>query len=144
MTLLNEIQSVNWQLALTAPGDVVEGLADIRQCIALIIITSKGSDPLRPEFGTNIYKLVDRPVNVAAPQILAEITQGIQLWERRVRIKRIVYQIVVERIYIDLTLELIINGQSAELLFEIDRIRRFEQQNTDNRAFGRGFSLGFR
>lgn len=144
MTLLTEIKSVNWQLGLNAVGDVVEGIADIRQCIALIIITSKGSDPLRPEFGTNIYKLVDKPVNVAAPQILAEITQGIQLWEPRVRLKSILYEIEGEKLYFDMTIQLIINGQSAQLLFELDRQRRVQQQNTDDRAFGRGFSLGFR
>lgn len=144
MTLINEIESVNWQIGLFGPGEVVEGLADIRQCIGLIIVTSKGSDPLRPEFGTDIYKLVDRPVNVAAPLIVAEILQALQLWERRVRVKKITHRVQVEKLFFTLDLELLANGDSAQILFEIDRIRRTPGDNTlDNRAFGRGFSFAF-
>lgn len=143
MTTINDIKSVNWQIALSGVGDVAESLQDIRQCIGLIIVTSKGSDPLRPEFGTDIYKLVDKPVNVAAPSIVSEILRGIQLWEPRVKVNKIVYKVDVEKIYFNMELILLFNGQSAEILFEIDRINKLGITPFDGRAFSRGFSFAF-
>ena len=65
-TKINEIRSVNWQMNVNGLGLVAENLSDIKQCIGLIIVTSRGTDPLRPEFGTEIYKQIDRPLNAAA------------------------------------------------------------------------------
>jgi hypothetical protein len=36
----------------------VEGIEDIRQSIRIILETPQGSDPLRPEFGSNIYQYI--------------------------------------------------------------------------------------
>lgn len=144
MTTINDIQSVNWQMALSGPGEVSENLADIRQCIGTIITTSKGTDPLRPEFGTDIFKLVDKPVNVAAPAIVREILTGIQLWEPRVRVTKLVYTLEYERIYFDLYLQLLVNGDAALILFEIDRASRRGTDDFTGRAFSRGFSFAFR
>ncbi|MDF0764122.1 baseplate protein, partial [Escherichia coli] len=46
--------SVFWQPALQAPGEIVRGLDDIRQAIQSILRTPRGSDPHRPEFGSNL------------------------------------------------------------------------------------------
>lgn len=143
MTTINDIRSVNWQVGLGGPGEVAENLADIRQCIGLIITTTKGTDPLRPEFGTNIYRLVDRPVNVAAPAIVQEILTGIQLWEPRVRVKSLVYTLQYERILFDLNLELLVNGDAALIIFEVDRLSRRPSDDFTGRAFSRGFSFAF-
>lgn len=144
MTTINDIRSVNWQVAVTGCGDVAENLADIRQCIGLIITTTKGTDPLRPLFGTDIYKLVDKPVNVAAPAIVSEILTGIQLWEPRVRVKKLVYTLQYERILFDLELELLVNGDAALIIFEIDRLSRRGSDDFTGRGFSRGFSFAFR
>ncbi len=47
--------SVFWQPALQAPGEIVRGLDDIRQAIQIILRTPRGSDPHRPEFGSNLH-----------------------------------------------------------------------------------------
>ena len=31
-------------------GEMVDGLADIKQCWSIILMTVKGSDPMRPSF----------------------------------------------------------------------------------------------
>lgn len=138
-----DIKSVDWQLGLTRPGDIVESLTDIKQCIGLIITTSKGSNPVRLEFGTDIYKLVDKPVNVAAPAIVSEILTGIQLWEPRVKVNKLVYSIDGEKILFEMNIQVILSGQNADLIFEIDRLNRAQRPQTDGRAFSRGFSFAF-
>ena len=143
MALITDIKSVNWQLGLQGTGDIAENLADIRQCIGLIITTSKGSDPLRPEFGTDIYKLVDKPVNVAAPKIVEQILTGIQLWEPRVRTERLIYTLQGEKIYFELYIKLIVNSDSKQILFAIDRLTRKGSDDFTGRAFSRGFSFAF-
>ena len=143
MTTIFDIESVNWQVSVSGTGDVAEGISDIRQCIGVIITTSKGSDPLRPEFGTEIDKLVDKPVNVAAPAIVREILTALQLWEPRVRVNRLVYTIEGAKILFDMYLELIINGDSAQILFEIDKLNSRPTDDFTGRAFSRGFSFAF-
>ncbi|HAH9251979.1 TPA: baseplate protein, partial [Escherichia coli] len=51
--------SVFWQPALQAPGEIVRGLDDIRQSIQIILRTPRGSDPHRPEFGSNLHLYID-------------------------------------------------------------------------------------
>ncbi len=143
-TTINDITSVNWQLSLAGVGEVEQNLADIRQCIGLIIVTTKGTDPLRPEFGSDIWRQIDKPVTVATPIIVKEILTGIQLWEPRVKVTNLIYTIDGERILFELYLQLLINGDSAEVLFEIDRLNRRPTDEFSGRAFGRGFSFAFR
>ena len=59
MTNLNEITYIDWQYKLNTIGSVAEGVDDINQCIAIILTTRKGSVPLRPTFGSEIYKYVE-------------------------------------------------------------------------------------
>ena len=93
MTNLNEITYVDWQLKLNAIGEVSEGVDDINQCIAIILLTRKGSDPHRPTFGSDIYKYVDYPVNEAIPNIIRETTDAISLWETRINIDSVTAEI---------------------------------------------------
>ena len=93
MTNLNEITYVDWQLKLNAIGEVSEGVDDINQCIAIILLTRKGSDPQRLTFGSDIYKYVDYPVNEAIPNIIRETTDAISLWETRINIDSVTAEI---------------------------------------------------
>lgn len=93
MANLNEIKSVDWQPKLNQIGNVVEGIDDIDQCIKIILMTRKGTDPHRPEFGSDIWKYIDYPVNEAVPNIIREAFDSITLWETRVEIKGITAEI---------------------------------------------------
>lgn len=147
MANIYEISSNNWQMALNQFGSIVEGLADIKQCIALILTTSRGSDPFRPDFGTDIYKLIDKPINIVAPTIISQILEGVELWESRVKVKQIKYNIDGEKLNIDTTLQIIASGQSTNLLLAFEKYTTDVQSTVPaqptNRAFGNGFSLGF-
>jgi phage baseplate assembly protein W len=90
-TTLADIASADWSLALdiqgvpgSGIGNVVQGLADVNQCIQIILTTSKGSDPLRPTFGADVWRYIDAPINAAIPEIVREVTEAILRWEPRV------------------------------------------------------------
>lgn len=90
---LADIISVDWSLALDTPGvpgsglgNVVQGLADVNQCITIILTTPKGSDPLRPTFGADVWRYIDAPIGTAIPAIVREVTEAILRWEPRVTV----------------------------------------------------------
>ena len=93
MTNLNEITYVDWQLKLNSIGEVAEGVDDINQCIAIILLTKKGTVPHRPTFGSDIYKYIDYPINEATPNIVREATDAITMWETRIKINYIKVEI---------------------------------------------------
>jgi phage baseplate assembly protein W len=98
MAYVNEIRARDWSLSLTEQGKVAEGIADISQCIFIILSTDKGSDPLRPEFGSNIFQYIDAPINVAAANIVKAIVEAIRDWEKRVTVVRVKYRVDVSNI----------------------------------------------
>lgn len=89
MTTLNDITYIDWQYKLNTIGGVAEGVEDINQCIAIILLTRKGSDPLRPTFGSEVYKYIDYPINIAKPNIIRETIDALSLWEKRIKIKSV-------------------------------------------------------
>jgi len=84
MTKVSDIKTKNWGLSVVSQGEVVQDLEDINQCITIILATVKGTDPLRPEFGCDILKWIDKPVNQAIPNIIKEAVAAINMWEARV------------------------------------------------------------
>lgn len=100
---LADITSADWSLALDTPGmpgsgigHVVQGVADVQQCIQIILTTPKGSDPLRPTFGTDIWQYIDYPIISATPAIAREVTEAITLWEPRVQVLSVASSPVVD------------------------------------------------
>ncbi len=80
MSNLKDITSPIWSISVKQYGSIVQGIVAIRQQIQIALTTSKGTDPLRPEFGTVIFKYQDAPVNVAAVEIKKEILKALQIW----------------------------------------------------------------
>ena len=93
---LNDIASADWSLELDANsptgksgsgiGSVVQGVADVNQCIGIILATPQGSDPLRPTFASNLWRWIDAPITVARPNLVREVVEAITKWEPRVRV----------------------------------------------------------
>ena len=88
MTRLADIQSLHWQPALGGDG-IVENLDDLNQAIQVILRTPKGSDPHRPEFGSNVYQYLDKPLPSVLGKIIYEATTAIGRWEKRLDVTRI-------------------------------------------------------
>ena len=83
---LADITSADWSLELGAIGSVVQGLADVEQCINIILTTPQGSDPLRPRFGADLWNYIDYPIDEALPAVVREVTSAITQWEPRVTV----------------------------------------------------------
>jgi len=119
---LNEVRSADWSLALERRGgigQVVEGIDDVSQCIEIILTTPKGSDPLRPTFGADLWQFIDYPINAAIPAIVRELTEAITLWEPRVKLIAIKAGVVRDgaqagaQLLISITWELKLGGAAA-------------------------------
>src|SRR5438105_3351057 len=88
-TTLADISSADWSLKVGSIGAVVQGIDDIDQCIAIILTTPKGSDPLRTTFGADLWHYIDNPISVAIPSIVREVSAAIAMWEPRVTVQSI-------------------------------------------------------
>ncbi|VVD98281.1 baseplate protein [Pandoraea communis] len=88
MTRLSDISSVHWQPALGS-FDVVEAEADISQAIRVILRTPKGSDPHRPDFGSNVHLYIDYPIDQAVPHLVREAVDAIRQWEPRCHLLKV-------------------------------------------------------
>ena len=86
MIVVTDIQATDWSVALGDYGNVVTYVDDIAQCINIILGTPKGSDPLRPEFGSDLWKYIDHPFDRALPHLVRESIDAIATWEPRVEI----------------------------------------------------------
>ncbi|MGH2873587.1 MAG: GPW/gp25 family protein [Solirubrobacteraceae bacterium] len=98
---LADITSADWGLMLDATaggaagsgiGQVVQGLADVGQCISIILSTLPGEDPWRPTFGCDLTQFIDRPLPAALPAIVGTVTQAIETWEPRVTVLNVIAQ----------------------------------------------------
>ncbi|MFP1859614.1 GPW/gp25 family protein [Lonsdalea quercina] len=78
--------SIFWQPALQHPGDLVEGAADLAQSIFIILRTPRGSDPHRPEFGSDLHRYLDYPIDRAIPHVVRESVEAIKRWEPRCKL----------------------------------------------------------
>lgn len=94
MATLDSIQSKVWGISVLGSGIIAEGIASLRQCISIILHTSLGSDPLRPLFGSRVYKYQDAPVNIAIPNIKASIIEALRIWEKRIKVQSVNHRIV--------------------------------------------------
>ncbi|CDF98056.1 GPW/gp25 family protein [Avibacterium paragallinarum] len=87
---MNTQLTTHWQLApeLDNPQPL-QGIEDIHQCISNILNTIKGSDILRPHFGSDHFNYLDQPEDIAVPHIVREISYALVQWEPRIRVERV-------------------------------------------------------
>jgi len=76
-------------LASDRLGQIVTGVADINQCIYIILTTPKGADPHRPTFGSDLYQYIDHPIDAARPHIVREVVDALRQWEPRLKVMRV-------------------------------------------------------
>jgi phage baseplate assembly protein W len=87
-----------YQLSQLGVGAIVTGISAVKQRIDIILRTIKGSDPLRPLFGSDVYQFIDSPVNMAVPNIKKAIFDALNLWEPSVQINSITHEINVSQL----------------------------------------------
>lgn len=74
----------HWQMALDE--GIAEGIDDLRQAIMIILLTRRGQDALRPDFGSELWRYIDYPIDRARPHLVRESVEAIRRWEPRVRL----------------------------------------------------------
>lgn len=99
---LTDLKARNWTYSLQTIGDMVQGVAEISQCILVIVTTQKGSDPLRPEFGADLYLYLDQPSNNVA-KMINSIAEALDIWETRIEIKKIAFKVDVGTVDFEIT-----------------------------------------
>lgn len=78
-------------------GGALSGVEHLRQSIADILTTPVGSRVMRPEYGSEIPRMVDQPVTkgwVSAVQ--AEVARALGRWEPRLKLKRVTVVSVID------------------------------------------------
>jgi phage baseplate assembly protein W len=91
---LTDLTESNWTWSLKTPGVMVQGVDEISQCVVIIVTTLKGSDPLRPEFGSDLPLYVDQPSNNVA-KMINSISEALAIWETRIDVTKISFKIDV-------------------------------------------------
>ena len=107
MAILTDIKTSNWGISTRGCGYVEQGIEDVRQCIDVLLRTQKGTDPLRPEFGSDIYQHIDKPVNLVIPNVKRAIILAIELYEQRVEVKSVAHIIDKSAIQFFITYKLV-------------------------------------
>ncbi|QGW77755.1 phage baseplate protein [Pseudomonas alkylphenolica] len=71
-------------------GQCVSGLAHLRQSIEDILTTPVGSRRMRPEYGSQLRRYVDLPVNEGwKSAVQAEVARSLGRWEPRLKLERV-------------------------------------------------------
>ncbi|MBN3779912.1 hypothetical protein G3O06_20460 [Burkholderia sp. Ac-20345] len=83
LALSTQATAASGGLLADAVGQVVTDVDDIGQCVTIILHTPLGSDPHRPDFGSNVDRYIDYPINIARPYIAREIRTALARWEPR-------------------------------------------------------------
>ena len=118
MKILNSITSAHWQPELGIPGSVVEGLSDLNQAIRVILLTPKGSDPHRPEFGSDINKYIDWPANLITPYLVRESVEAIKRWEPRVTVVQVIVDIDSSKVTLRVKWKVADGIEESEVAYE--------------------------
>lgn len=77
-------------------GQPLSGLAHLRQSIEDILTTPLGSRRMRPEYGSQLRRYVDLPVNEGwKSAVQAEVARSLGRWEPRLKLERVSVTAVV-------------------------------------------------
>lgn len=82
-----------WPIELDATGGIsmVSGATDLEQAMYLILSTSPGERPMRPEFGCRLAQFVFAPANASTAGLIgAEVRSALLRWEPRVEIAEVI------------------------------------------------------
>lgn len=71
-------------------GQPLSGVAHLRQSIEGILTTPLGSRRMRPEYGSQLRRYVDLPVNEGwKSAVQAEVARALGRWEPRLKLERV-------------------------------------------------------
>jgi Bacteriophage baseplate protein W len=98
-------------------GAPLDGFDHLRQSITGILTTPVGSRVMRRDYGSDLYRLVDQPLNSSTVlEIYTATAVAISRWEPRVEVEEVhAVDLQPGRIELDVDLKLVENGASFAL-----------------------------
>lgn len=95
-------------------GTRIAAWGHLRQSVLDILTTYPGERIMRPEYGSRVRDLIDRPVNAQwLADLYFEVAHAIQRWEPRVRVLKVGAAMTMPgHVSIDLTLQI---GDGSEV-----------------------------
>jgi len=98
-------------------GQAITGIDHLRQSIEDILSTPLGSRRMRPDYGSNLRRFVDLPVNEGwKSAVQAEAARALKRWEPRVDLKRIrVVAVSNGRIGFEISVDYLGEGRIVEV-----------------------------
>lgn len=99
----------------------IDGIDHLRQSILDILSTYPGERIMRPEYGSRIRDLIDRPVNAQwLADLYFEVAYAIACWEPRVKVQRVAARMDTPgHVTLDLTLRIGAQDQPQTLRVEV-------------------------
>ena len=93
-------------------GALLDGIDHLRQSISNILTTPVGSRVMRRDYGSDLYRLVDKPLNSSTVlEIYTATAVAISRWEPRVEVEAVrAVDLQPGRIELDLDLKLVEDG----------------------------------
>jgi phage baseplate assembly protein W len=94
---------------------------EIEQAIRIILGTSRGERPMRPEFGCRIHDHVFGPANGAtAGQIAYDVREALERWEPRIAVRNVDVgfdQIEAGKLYVDIGYVIVDSNNPRNLVY---------------------------
>lgn len=101
-----------------ATGKHLSGIAHLQQSIRDILTTPIGTRIMRRDYGSDLFSLVDNPMNeLTRVELFAAVAEALDKWEPRFRLGRVFVESVSDsgRIVIALEGKNLIDGQLVKL-----------------------------
>lgn len=117
----NVASLARWIGLSRAQGQRLSGIDHLRQSILDILTTYPGERIMRPEYGSRVRDLIDRPVNAQwLADLYFEVAYAIQRWEPRVRVLRVAAEMPRPgHVTLDLSLRIGADGQPQVVRVEL-------------------------
>ncbi|MEN5126869.1 GPW/gp25 family protein [Pseudomonas alloputida] len=98
-------------------GQPLSGLDHLKQSIEDILTTPLGSRRMQPDYGSNLRRFVDLPVNEGwKSAVQAEVARALGRWEPRVQLERVkVISVLDGQIGLELTGQYLGNSAVVEV-----------------------------
>lgn len=92
------IRTADWSINPAGSGQILTDLDDIGACLLRIWNTPRFSNALRPTFGCEIWRHIDKPIDIAVPLIRKEMIESANEWEPRAEITSITHVVDVSTV----------------------------------------------
>ena len=87
---LGSLKLKRWRGLGAKDGHALDGIEHLRQSIIDILTTYPGERVMRPEYGSRVRDLIDRPVNAQwLADLYFNVAHAIARWEPRVKVQRV-------------------------------------------------------